>query len=106
VAPVSCTGAGGGKASSSSAADRTVVGGGSGDGAGAAAAASSRAARAFSTRSRTSPWRAWESNGFVTMASLPTRSARARSNGSNVPVRRTTGTKAPPGRDFTASQTS
>ncbi len=80
-------------------------GGGSGAGGGAASAVS-RAAPAFATSSRTSPWRACESNGFVTMASLPTRSARARSNGSNVPVRRTTGTKAPPGRCFTASQTS
>ena len=52
------------------------------------------------------PASAWESNGFVTTASAPTRSARARSNGSNVPVRMTTGMHRPSGSLFTASQTS
>ncbi len=104
-------GAGVGNASSSSAGERITVGGGSGAAAAAGTAvgadsASSRAARAFPTSSRTSPCSAWESNGFVTIASLPTSSARFRSNGSKVPVRRTTGTNAPPGRFFTASQTS
>src|SRR5258708_2224784 len=47
-----------------------------------------------------------DSNGFVTTASQPALSARSGSNGSNVPVNRTTGRLRYSGCDFTYSQTS
>src|SRR6266566_599330 len=47
-----------------------------------------------------------DSNGFVTTASHPALSARSGSNGSKVPVRRTTGMVRYSGCDFTYSQTS
>ena len=48
----------------------------------------------------------WESNGFDTIASQPSRSARSRSNGSNVPASRTTGMRAVAGSFLISSQTS
>ncbi len=57
---------------------------------------------------RASTWRSscCESKGLDTIASQPSRSARSRSNGSNVPDRRMTGIRAVAGLALIASQTS
>ena len=65
------------------------------------ASCGARASRASTCRSS-----CCESKGFETIASQPSRSARSRSNGSNVPESRTTGMRAVAGFALIASQTS
>ena len=64
--------------------------------------------RTAGRESSASTWRSscCESNGFETIASQPSRSARSRSNGSKVPDRRITGIRDVAGFALIASQTS
>ena len=91
VAPVSgpvAVASGGGGASCVIATSAVVWGTGKGS---AAAGESARAAGARSSSASTCARSCCESNGFETIASAPMRSARSRSNGSNVPESRITG---------------
>ena len=91
-----------------------AAGGGGGGGTGAAIVITGIAIVAVvgispaGRESSASTWRrsCWESKGFETIASQPSRSARSRSKGSKVPDRSTTGIRAVAGFALIASQTS